>query len=161
MEKKNNSDLWMLCDWMPLLSRVTLCDLSRKWTKPLSGGARLAVSCLAPARTFSRRWQGGCPFPSLPLGQRLSPGTNSEHPPGTSRAWAGSPWRYRPLEDIPHYSVIHHLHKPSNRFQSGANWHHPRLHQSLWTSITKARLPIYYTQFWNVDTCGAIFLYIA
>ena len=38
---------------------VTLRGMSPKNTKPLSGvlGGR---SCLAPARTFSRRWQGGC-----------------------------------------------------------------------------------------------------
>ena len=42
-----------------LTLRVTLRDASQKKTKPLSGvlGGR---SCLAPARTFSRRWQGGC-----------------------------------------------------------------------------------------------------
>ena len=91
-----------------------------KKVKTLVGGCSLVLSCLAPARTFSRPRTRRLYFPTYPLGHSLKSRGISEHPPVISST-PGFTREYGPLKDIPHYSVIHHPHVPLTGFRERAS----------------------------------------
>ena len=98
--------------------------------KTLVGGVLGGCSCLAPVRSSPTAGKAAAHSHFTSGSEVENSEEISEHPPVTSRAGAGSPNGYCPLEGVTLYSVIHCLHKSSNGVQMVANRHLPRLHQS-------------------------------